>query len=84
MKGVLEFIRQAKERYLKLAIATSATRRKPVFHLERLGILNDFEVFSTAELSERVKPAPDIFLKAAELLGCDPKSAWRWRIPETD
>ena len=73
MKGVLEFIRQAKERYLKLAIATSATRRKPVFHLERLGILNDFEVFSTAELSERVKPAPDIFLKAAELLGCDPK-----------
>lgn len=73
MKGVLEFIRQAKERDLKLAIATSATRRKPVFHLERLGILNDFEVFSTAELSKQVKPAPDIFLKAAELLGCDPK-----------
>ena len=73
MKGVLEFIRQAKERDLKLAIATSATRRKPVFHLERLGILNDFKVFSTAELSKQVKPAPDIFLKAAELLGCDPK-----------
>lgn len=73
MDGVMEFIRNAKRKNLKLAIATSATRKKPMFHLERLGILDAFEVLSTAELSERVKPAPDIFLKATELLGCKPE-----------
>lgn len=73
MKGVLKFIHQAKTRNLKLAIATSATRKKPMSHLERLGILDYFEAFSTAELSEHVKPEPDIFLKAAELLNCIPE-----------
>lgn len=73
MKGVLEFIRKARERGLKLAIATSAGRKKPVYHLERLGILKDFSALSTAELSENIKPAPDIFLKAASLLGCRPE-----------
>lgn len=73
MKGVPEFIRQAHERGLKLAIATSATEKKPKIHLERLGLLSYFDAFSTAELSKRLKPEPDIFLKAAELLGCEPE-----------
>lgn len=73
MKGVLEFIHQAKALDLKLAIATSATRKKPISHLKRLGILEYFEALSTAELSEHVKPEPDIFLKAAELLNCIPE-----------
>lgn len=73
MKGVLEFIHKAKARGLKLAIATSATLQKPQFHLKRLQVLEAFDVFSTAEICEKVKPAPDLFLKAAELLGCRPK-----------
>lgn len=73
MKGVLEFIYKAKARGLKLAIATSATLQKPQFHLKRLQVLEAFDVFSTAEICEKVKPAPDLFLKAAELLGCRPK-----------
>ena len=70
MRGVIPLIREAKEKGLKLAVATSATIKKPRFHLERLGVLDAFDVFSTADLCENVKPAPDLFLKAAELLGC--------------
>lgn len=73
MRGVMEFIHKAKERHLKLAIATSATLQKPRFHLKRLQVLEAFDAFSTAEICEKVKPAPDLFLKAAELLGCRPE-----------
>lgn len=69
MKGVIELIKEAKERGLKIALATSSTRTKPVFHLERLGLIKYFDVLSTAELSKNLKPAPDIFLKAVEMLG---------------
>lgn len=70
MEGVRELVTAAKARGLHLAIATSATRKKPQVHLERLQLIEYFDVFSTAELSRHIKPAPDIFLKAAELLGC--------------
>lgn len=73
MDGVPEFIRTAHERGLKLAIATSATEKKPRIHLERLGLLSYFDAFSTAEQNKRLKPYPDIFLKAAELLGVKPE-----------
>ena len=73
MKGVEALIKDAKARGLKLAIATSATRRKPESHLKRLGFLEYFDAFSTAELCENIKPAPDLFLKAAELLKVSPE-----------
>lgn len=73
MKGVEKLIREAHQKGLKLAIATSATEKKPKIHLERLGLLSYFDAFSTAELSSRLKPEPDIFLKAAELLQCRPE-----------
>lgn len=72
MEGVQELVKEAKARGLKLAIATSATRKKPVTQLKRLGLLEYFDVFSTAELVENIKPAPDLFLKAAELMECKP------------
>lgn len=70
MEGVAELVTAAKEKGLRLAIATSATRKKPQVHLERLQLLEYFDAFSTAELSRHIKPAPDIFVKAAELLDC--------------
>ena len=72
MEGVTELIKEAKRRGMKLAIATSATRKKPEAHLKRLGLLEYFDAFSTAELCKNIKPAPDIVLKAAELLGVTP------------
>lgn len=73
MKGVAELIKEAHEKGLKIALATSATEKKPRIHLERLGLIRYFDAFSTAELSKKLKPEPDIFLKAAELLDCKPE-----------
>jgi beta-phosphoglucomutase-like phosphatase (HAD superfamily) len=41
--------------------------------LNRFGIISDFDVIVSGESFERGKPAPDIFLKASELLGIAPK-----------
>jgi putative hydrolase of the HAD superfamily len=67
--GVAEFIQTAKRLGLKLALATSAKRLKPVTHLTRLKLLDYFDRLVTAEDVERIKPYPDLFLKAAEDLG---------------
>lgn len=70
MQGVVSLFQQAKALNLKIAIATSATLKKPMFHLERLQLLDYIDAISSAELSTNIKPAPDIFLKAAQLLQC--------------
>lgn len=70
MDGVLSLFQQAKAHDLKIAIATSAMLKKPLYHLERLHLMEYVDAMSTAELSANIKPAPDIFLKAAELLNC--------------
>jgi len=67
--GVTQFIREVKSEGLKLALATSSTRLKPITHLTRLGLINKFDELITAEDVERIKPNPDLFLKAAKKLG---------------
>lgn len=70
MEGVVPFMVQAKKNKLKIAIATSATKEKPLYHLQRLHLLENIDVLSTFERSIHRKPAPDIFLKAVERLQC--------------
>lgn len=71
-EGVAEFIEAVKNRGLKLALATSAARVKPVNHLTRLGLIDKFDVLVTAEDVKRIKPYPDLFIKAAEKLNAQP------------
>lgn len=70
--GVEDFLKQAHANGLSVALATSSGRKKPTVHLERLGLLSYFDLLVTAEDVERIKPHPDLFLKAAEKLGCTP------------
>ncbi|WP_125115565.1 HAD family hydrolase [Agathobaculum sp. Marseille-P7918] len=70
--GVEDFLKQAHASGLSVALATSSGRKKPTVHLERLGLLSYFDLLVTAEDVERIKPHPDLFLKAAEKLGCTP------------
>lgn len=51
-------------------LATSSTRKKPETHLNRLNLMKYFDLLVTAEDVEHIKPAPDLFLKAAEKAGC--------------
>lgn len=71
-EGVVEFIEAVKSRDLKLALATSAARLKPVKHLTRLGLIDQFDELVTAEDVKRVKPYPDLFLTAVEKLNVKP------------
>ena len=59
---------------LGIAVASGGTRHCVSRTLEILGITDCVDAMVTAEDVQRGKPAPDIFLKSAELLGVDPKS----------
>ena len=73
MPGVVEMIRTAKERGLKISTGTSSRAFRVIAQLERLELMQYFDALSTVDLVEHAKPHPDIFLKAAELLGVEPQ-----------
>jgi HAD superfamily hydrolase (TIGR01509 family) len=66
VKEVLEELRQMK---LHLAVATSSVSASARPFLDRHQLTGFFEVIVTGEEVERGKPAPDIYLCAAEHLG---------------
>lgn len=71
--GVVEFIKTASAKGIKMAVATSADRFKMDVNLDAIGLDADiFDALVTGSDVERKKPAPDIFLKAAEMMGVDP------------
>lgn len=55
-----------------MAIATGGTRRVIEKTLQAFGISDWFDEVVTAEDVAEGKPAPDVFLRAAKLLGVDP------------
>lgn len=58
----------------KLAVASGGWKRVVIASLAVVGIENLFDAIVGAEDVPNGKPAPDVFLKAAELLGVDPKN----------
>ena len=65
-KLVVEELRQMN---LRLAVATSSMSASARPFIDRHGLTTFFEVILTGEEIERGKPAPDIYLCAAEKLG---------------
>lgn len=63
-----KLLQQLKERNVKLALATSSRRPKMKMVLQLTELLPFFDVIVTGDEVSRSKPAPDIFLKAAERL----------------
>jgi beta-phosphoglucomutase len=73
LPGVHEFIEKCKWAGKKIAVASSADRRKVLGNLEEIGLpLSAFDAVVTAEDVSRRKPAPDIFVTAAERLHLKP------------
>ena len=66
VKEVLEELRQMK---LRLAVATSSIGASARPFLDRHHLTGFFEVIVTGEEVERGKPAPEIYLRAADKLG---------------
>lgn len=72
LKGSKEFIARCQKKGLKLALASSADRIKVETNLKESGIGSKiFPVIITGLDVVNKKPAPDIYLKAAEKLGLD-------------
>lgn len=69
LPGVVDLIEQARQMGLRLGVASSSGRWWVAGHLERLGLLEYFEVVCTKEDTPRSKPFPDIYIKAVEALG---------------
>ena len=70
--GALELLSQLDELGIPKAIATSSSRAKAETHLRAAGILDRFDAIATRDDVKHGKPSPDLFLKAASLVGADP------------
>lgn len=70
--GALELLEAARREGLKTAVASSSPRYFIEAVLRGLGIFGRFDAVVSAEEVARSKPSPDVFLRAAELLGVSP------------
>jgi beta-phosphoglucomutase len=71
LPGAVELIEDARSRGLKVAIGSSSKNARLV--LDKLGLSDAFDAVADGNSVERAKPAPDLFLAAADLLGVGPE-----------
>lgn len=67
-EGVEDYLKEARNLGYKIALASSSTKEWVTHYLEELGLLNYFQVIITRDDVEKVKPAPDLYLKAIKAL----------------
>ena len=72
MPGAVEFVRKLHDAGIPLAVASSANAATIGANMERFGITDCFDYLVSGVDCAHGKPEPDIYLKAAELLGKDP------------
>jgi len=63
-------------RHFKLAVASGSFHKVIDEVLAMRDLRRFFPVVVSVEDVKRGKPAPDVFLRAAELIGCEPASCW--------
>ncbi|WEK55531.1 MAG: beta-phosphoglucomutase [Candidatus Cohnella colombiensis] len=72
LPGIMDLLQQLKEKGLKLAIASAS--RNAVTVLNKLQIIDFFDIIVDPDSLQKGKPDPEIFIKAAEQLGVDVES----------
>ena len=73
--GVVELFREAKAEGLKVGVASSSTREWVCGHLERLSFIEGWDAIACRADVAHAKPAPDLYLKAVEMMGVAPRDA---------
>ncbi|MEQ1897136.1 MAG: HAD family phosphatase [Vicinamibacterales bacterium] len=71
--GLLELLAFLHERSVPIAVATSSEAEFTAFSLRQAGLAGRFATFVTGDQVALGKPAPDIYLRAAEQLGVPPE-----------
>ena len=74
MPGIRETLAYLKERGLSTAIATSSPMERTKRYLRELDLLDGFDAICSGHDVPKGKPAPDIYLKAASMIGLPPES----------
>jgi HAD superfamily hydrolase (TIGR01509 family) len=72
LPGVAELLGAAAAAGWQLAVATGSSRDRIERRLDRLGVLDQFDVVVSRSDVERGKPFPDVFLEAARRLALPP------------
>ena len=75
LPGVLEYVSQARDLGLKVGLASSSSRDWVLGHLASRGLLGHFDVIRCADDVSRVKPDPELYLRAVADLGAVPDQA---------
>jgi beta-phosphoglucomutase len=74
LPGLLDFLRELKEKGRHAVVATSAPKSNVDFLLDGLQIRGFFNAVVDASHVSRGKPDPEIYLKAAARVGCRPEA----------
>ncbi len=76
-KGLYEILSYLKDQGFKMAVASASSRALVERNLKMAGVDSCFDiVLSTMGEGIPSKPAPDVFIRAAEALGLDPKDCY--------
>ncbi len=73
-EGALSLLDTVAQLGLPMAIATSSRTEHAVEKLRRAGLLERFRTVIGADQVQKPKPDPEVYLKAAEYLGVDPRA----------
>ena len=68
----LELLQKMKDLGMKIALASSSSREDVVYEMEALGAKPHFDAIICGDQVTKSKPDPEIFLKAADILGVKP------------
>ena len=69
MAGIRDYLSEGRRLGLRLGLASSSSHAYVESHLRRLGLADQFDAIVAREDAPRAKPAPDLYLRALELLG---------------
>lgn len=75
-QGMREIIDYFKKKGVKMAVASSSELAIIQGNLQKVGVLDKFDVIISGRQVTHGKPAPDIFLEAARQLGCEPRECY--------
>lgn len=68
LPGVADYVKTARRLGLRLAIASSSGHAWVEGYLHQLGLFDDFEALICREDVRRIKPDPDLFMRALDVL----------------
>lgn len=72
LPGLLDLLKGLRKSGIRTAVATSAPKSNVDFLLDGLGIRDCFDLVIDAAGVRKGKPDPEIYLKSARQLGCEP------------